>query len=135
MPLEPLVLPHIPAPPAGLAQRLNALAQSVQTGEPEARAGLHRACTMLETHFVSWLLREMRQTIPHEDGLLPHGPPQETADQLFDDALAKAVANAGGIGLARALEAQLTRPRAPRPADPTGTGSTASPPRTPAESR
>ena len=134
MPLEPLALPHIPAPPAGLAQRLNALAQGAQTGEPEARAGLHRACTMLETHFVSWLLREMRQTIPTGDGLLPHGPAQETADQLLDNALAKAVANAGGIGLARALEAQLTRPRAPRPADPTGTD-TASPPRTPAESR
>jgi flagellar protein FlgJ len=121
MPLQPILPPQVPpTPQAGLAQRLAALADGARAGQPESRAELSRACQMLEAHFVGWLLREMRQTIPHS-GLLPHGPTEETYEHLLDDALAKAIARGGGIGLARAIEAQLTRRHpAARAAQPEG---------------
>jgi len=110
MPLEPIVPPALPQPPAMSAAGLRALARRAQAGDAHARAGVREAAQMLEAHFVTWLLREMRRTIP-EGGLLPRGPAQETYDQLLDDALGQAVARRGGIGLARAIEAQLA-PRA-----------------------
>ncbi|MFP4055874.1 MAG: rod-binding protein [Candidatus Brocadiia bacterium] len=113
MPLDAAPVPHLPAgPPQAMAQRLQRLAAAAQEGQAGARAELRQACQMLEAHFVSWLLREMRQTVP-QGGLLPHGPAQETCDHLLDDALAQAVARAGGIGIARTLERQLARRAAP----------------------
>jgi len=133
MPLSPALPPHLPAPPTHLAQRLAALAADARAGRPAARAELGKACQMLEAHFVAWLLREMRQTVP-DGGLFPRGPTEETYEQLFDDALAKAVAQGGGIGLARSLEAQLAPRLAGPAADPAGR-TPPSPSRTPAESR
>jgi len=114
MPLEPILPPNLPTPPSGLAQRLARLADGARAGEQGAGTDLRQACGLLEAHFVGWLLREMRQTVPH-DGLLPYGPTEETYDQLFDDALAKNIAHGGGLGLARVIEQQLLR-RQPAPA-------------------
>jgi flagellar protein FlgJ len=122
MPLEPVTPPNLPQVPPGLAGRLARLAEGARAGQEGARTELRQACEMLEAHFVTWLLREMRQTVPHE-GLLPYGPTEETYDELLDDSLAKAVARGGGIGLARSLETQLARrslapPKVPRLAGP-----------------
>ena len=128
MPLEPLLPPQLPTAPPGLTQRLATLAEGARAGQTGARAELQRACQMVEAHFVTWLLTEMRQTLPR-DGLLPHGPTEETCEGLLDDALARAVARGGGIGLARSLEAQLSRPgtaAAGQPTQPT-TSSQSSP--------
>lgn len=108
MALEPIVPPYLPGPSAGLRGQLQALARAAQAGRRGAREELRHACQMLEAHFASWLLREMRATVPRS-GLLPHGPAEETCDYLLDDALSRAIAQGGGIGLAKALEAQLSR--------------------------
>jgi flagellar protein FlgJ len=106
MPLEPIVTPHLPAPPADAAQRLRDLAQQAQAGGPDAQERLGEAARMLEAHFVTWLLREMRRTVP-EGGLVPRGPATDIYEHLLDDALAKAIARGDGVGLARAIEEQL----------------------------
>ncbi len=108
MPLEPIVPPYLPGPSPGLEDQLHALARAARAGRAGAQTELRHACQMLEAHFVSWLLREMRATIPRS-GLLPYGPTEETYDYLLDDALSRAVSQGGGIGLATALEAQLAR--------------------------
>jgi len=103
MPLEPIVPPYLPGPSPGLEARLHALARAARAGKAGAQTELRQACQMLEAHFISWL---------------PYGPTEETYDYLLDDALSRAVSQGGGIGLAKALEAQLAR-NIPPPQQPT----------------
>ena len=109
MALQPLQ-PALPPPPAGpsatTAAHLRAVAEKAKAGEPEAQAELGEAARMLETHFVTWLLREMRRTVP-EGGLLPRGPASDIYEQMLDDSLGKAIAQGSGLGIARAIEQQL----------------------------
>jgi len=129
MAIQPLqaALPPPPAgPSASTAARLRAVAEKAKAGEPEAQAELGEAARMLETHFVTWLLREMRRTVP-EGGLLPRGPASDIYEQMLDDSLGKAIAQGSGLGIARAIEQQLA-PRvahaAPSPQDPTTASAT-----------
>jgi len=108
MPLEPIVPPYLPGPSRGLEGQLRALARAAKAGNHGAQEELRHACQMLEAHFLSWLLREMRATIPRS-GLLPYGPAEETYEFLLDDALSRAIAQGGGFGLARMVEAQLSQ--------------------------
>jgi flagellar protein FlgJ len=114
MPVDPLSSPVFPptvtldtaAPPFRTAQRLALLANQATAGDPAANANLRRATQDFEALFVSWLLREMRQTVPQSD-LLPKGPAGETYDALYDNALGQSVASGNGLGLAQLLEAKL----------------------------
>lgn len=129
MPLQPIAPPHLPGPSADTAQHLRALAEQAKAGQPDAQGRLGEAARMLEAHFITWLLREMRNTVP-EGGLLPRGPAAETYEHLLDDALAKAIARGDGVGLARAIEQQLAPraaeapPSVPHPATPSATHAT-----------
>jgi len=129
MPLQPIAPPHLPGPSANTAQHLRALAEQAKAGQPDAQGRLGEAARMLEAHFITWLLREMRNTMP-EGGLLPRGPATETYEHLLDDALAKAIARGDGVGLARAIEQQLALRAAeapssvPHPATPSATHAT-----------
>lgn len=107
-----VAIPVLPAAPFQTAQRLLALAQQASAGQPQTTAELQRAAQMFEATFVTWLLREMRQTVP-QGGLLPSGPAQETYDQMLDEAMGNRVASGQGIGLAQLLRAQLQRYLAP----------------------
>ena len=107
MALTAPIAPTLPPSPGNLAERLTALGERARSGEAGARGELRRACEMLEAHFVTWLLREMRATVPHDDGLLPHDATDEMYESLFDDTLARTIAHGGGVGIARTLEARL----------------------------
>ena len=103
---DALVQPPLPpVPGAAVLPSADALARA-RAGDAQAEAQVRRAARMLETHFVTWLLREMRATLP-EGGLLPRGPAQEVYEQMLDDALAESMARGRGLGLAQAIEAQL----------------------------
>ncbi len=136
MPVDPLSAPLFPpnvslntaAPPFQTAQNLALLADQATSDQPQANANIRRASQMFEATFVSWLLREMRQTVPQSD-LLPQGPAAGTYDQLYDNALGEAVARGNGIGLAQLLEAQLrsaaaSRAAAASPETPAAAGTT-----------
>lgn len=78
---------------------------------PAADAGrneLVRVCQDLESVFLTYLLKEMRETIP-KAGLLSGGRAEEIYTSLADAELAKELAAGGGIGLSRVLLAQLSR--------------------------
>ena len=96
--------PTLPPSPGTLADRISSLGERARAGEAGARGELSRACEMLEAHFVTWLLREMRATVPQDDGLLPRDASNETYDALFDDSLARTIAHGG---MSRDLEAEL----------------------------
>lgn len=71
---------------------------------------LAQACQDLESLFLTYLLKEMRETIP-KDGLLSGGKAEEIYTSLADAELAKELAAGGGIGISRVLLAQLSRTR------------------------
>ncbi len=59
-----------------------------------------------EAMFLSLLLKEMRQTLDDGGGLFP-GDTGDIQGGLFDQYLGKHLADAGGVGLAAALERQM----------------------------
>jgi Rod binding domain-containing protein len=60
----------------------------------------------LEHYFAFTLLQEMRKSIG-DGGLSGSGATRRLNDQLFDDAMARHIADSGQLGLARQIEAQL----------------------------
>ncbi|MBI5137088.1 MAG: rod-binding protein [Nitrospirae bacterium] len=67
-----------------------------------------QAAKEMEALFVTQLIKAMRQTVP-ESGLMSGGRGEELARTMQDDAMGKAVAAAGGIGLSRQLLQDLDR--------------------------
>lgn len=61
-----------------------------------------------EATFVSMLLKEMRQTLD-EDGGFFAGDTGDVQGGLFDMYLSRHLSEAGGIGMAKAIEQQLTQ--------------------------
>jgi flagellar protein FlgJ len=66
----------------------------------------------LEATFLSMLLKEMRQTLDEDGGLFP-GDTGDVQGGLFDLYMSKHLADAGGVGMAAALERQLQHTYAP----------------------
>jgi peptidoglycan hydrolase FlgJ len=131
MPVDPLTSPLFPpnvslnaaAPPFQTAQNLALAADQATAGQPQTNAEIRRAAQMFEASFVTWLMREMRQTVP-QSGLLPQGAADETYSQLYDEALGQSVSSGNGLGLAQLIEAKLrSQAAASAPADAAGTTS------------
>lgn len=84
-----------------------------QAGAKEAvsqreEAQLKKACERFEGLFLSYLFRVMRETIP-KSGLLGSGLWQGMFDVFFDQAIGEKVAQRARLGIAEALEKQLSR--------------------------
>jgi flagellar protein FlgJ len=77
-----------------------------QTGAAAQRQRLRRACRDLEAVFLGHLVRSMRSTAG-EKGIFGKAPGAEIYGSMMDDALASALADAGGAGLADLLYRQL----------------------------
>lgn len=60
-----------------------------------------------ESLFINTMLKEMRKTVSRSE--LLGSDAVETYEQMFDQQIALGMANAGGIGLAPFIEAQLAR--------------------------
>ncbi len=75
-------------------------------------AALRKACEDLESVFLEQLLREMRKTVPKDD-LFGGGRGEEVFLALFDQEIAKKMAERGGIGLGEVLYRQLSRETVP----------------------
>jgi flagellar protein FlgJ len=89
--------------------------------DPGELARLRRVAEDFEAILLSQLLRQMREATPR-DGLLRGGGGLRTYQGLLDDELGRALARAGGIGLAPVLTRDLSRllkpgpgPSSPRP--------------------
>jgi flagellar protein FlgJ len=69
---------------------------------------LRKACSDLESLFISYLLKEMRATIP-KSGFISGGRAEEIYTSMLDSELAKELSSKGGIGLSSVLLHQLER--------------------------
>ena len=73
------------------------------------------ACREFESLFVNQLLKEMRKTVG-KDGILPESHERSIYQGMFDEEVAKQVAQKGSLGLAEMLFQQLQqRDNSPKP--------------------
>src|SRR5207245_4829017 len=75
------------------------------------RAAFRKAATEVESFFLYYLLKTMRQAIP-KTGLL-HSKGGDTYVSLFDQEVANLAAKRGGFGLAKTMESQFFPPSGP----------------------
>ena len=86
------------------------LRQPGATGAPAdgENRRLQEAARAFEAYFLSYLMKEMRKTIP-QGGAFGNGPGQEVYQSLFDEALGQAMAQNGGIGLSKLVIQQYLK--------------------------
>lgn len=87
--------------------QIDALRERLSTnGDEAAKRKLKEACQGFESIFLQKIWEQMRKNVTKEGYL--HGRDEESYQSMFDQELAKKMAEAGGIGLADMLEQQLS---------------------------
>ena len=81
-----------------------------EVGIPGDGLQLQSACSEMESLFLNHLLQKMRSTIEKSD-LFGGGQTEELYTSMLDGEIARNLAKAGGIGLAKALQQQLEMAR------------------------
>lgn len=110
----PLAARFVPMPSDPGPFRLKTGA-TVSASAPDPHAATARE---FEATFLSLLLKEMRHTLDPDGGGLFAGDTGDVQGGLFDLFLSKHLADAGGIGLAPAIERQLRNTTNARPVPP-----------------
>lgn len=67
-----------------------------------SRARLQKACSEFESLFINHMLKTMRATVD-EGGLIENSNAGQIIKSMFDENLARGLAQGGGIGLAKIL--------------------------------
>ena len=88
-------------------QEASVLAQDLP--QPEESLDLQKACQEFESIFIHFLLKTMRESIP-TGTLLDKAPGEDMYASLFDQELAKNIAQRGGIGISQMLLRELSSP-------------------------
>ena len=107
--IPPLTIGSTPSTATGMPG-LRSVRQSGTAGAPadvESRR-LQDAARSFEAFFLSYLMKEMRKTVP-QGGAFGNGPGQEVYQSLFDEALGQAMAQNGGIGLSKLVIQQYLK--------------------------
>lgn len=93
-----------------LTKKMEALSHRVDEKKITAQdtSEIEKACTDMESLFISYLLKEMRATIP-KDGFVGKGKGEEIYTSMLDSQLAKELAAERGIGLSPLLQEGLLR--------------------------
>ncbi len=97
-----LSLPAIPYETIDLTGKMERVQQGLKSGKlsqsVENAPQLKEACAELESLFISYLLKEMRATIP-KTGLISGGRAEEIYTSMLDSEISKEIASQRGIGL------------------------------------
>jgi len=81
----------------------------IMAGSAEERAAIQEAAEAFESYFIQMMLREMRNTLSDEDGLIPKSRAEQIFTEMLDEEWAKEAARGRGIGLAQVIVQQMTR--------------------------
>lgn len=68
---------------------------------------LEKTCKDFESLFVSYMMQQMRQTIP-DDGLIGRSHAEKIYTGMLDNEVAKTISHTRGLGLAKAMYEQLS---------------------------
>ncbi len=105
-------LPNIPVMTISLSNEIERARHSIKSGgnaPPGQRdAELKETCSELESLFINYLLKEMRQTID-KSGFISGGRAEEIYTSMLDTQMAKQFAHKGGIGLSSIFMEQLSK--------------------------
>ncbi len=74
---------------------------------PEEDARLQKACKDFESFFLYYLLKQMRTSIPKDEGILEESRAQEFYQDMFDEKIADKIAQSKGMGLGATLYRQI----------------------------
>ena len=78
--------------------------ESAKPTDPE----LEKACQDMESIFLNYLLKEMRNTI-NKSGLINGGTAENIYTGMLDTEMSKVISERGGIGLSKILQDQLAK--------------------------
>lgn len=105
-------LPKIPVESISLSNEIKRVKHSIKSdrnASPGQRdADLQETCCELESLFINYLLKEMRQTID-KSGFISGGRAEEIYTSMLDTHMAKEFAHKGGIGLSSILMEQISK--------------------------
>ena len=76
---------------------------------PREKQAIREAAEAFESYFLTLMLREMRRTVPQDQGLFQKSVGERIFREMLDEEMSKEMARAGGIGLAQNIIEQLTR--------------------------
>jgi flagellar protein FlgJ len=82
--------------------------KNVGHSDDQTRRQMKEACSELESLFIYYLLKEMRETVP-KDGLFSGGKTEEMYTSMFDIQLAKEIAMKRGIGISSIVLNQVEK--------------------------
>jgi Rod binding domain-containing protein len=112
--------------PTGAASRLPAAGPGSNAAAKAGDLQLQKACAGMESLFLNHLLQKMRATIETSD-LFGGGQTEKLYTSMLDAEIARNLATAGGIGLARMLQQQLTAAGSATPGHADGGGDSGMP--------
>ncbi len=105
-----LSLPAIPYGTMDVTGKMERVQQNLKSGKlsqsVENAPQLKEACAELESLFISYLLKEMRATIP-KTGLMSGGRAEEIYTSMLDTEISKEMASQRGIGLSSLFQDRL----------------------------
>lgn len=99
-PISSMSPAHMIAQPAAGAGKSGGAAKAAEPKD------LKRACAEFESLFLTYMLKEMRATVP-KSGLISGGNAEALYTSMLDAQLAKEIAHSRGLGLAAVFERQL----------------------------
>ena len=109
---DPINLPNIPVETISLSNEIERVRHSIKSGgnasSGQKDAELKETCRELESLFINYLLKEMRQTID-KSGFISWGRAEEIYTSMLDNHMAKQFAHKGGIGLSSIFIEQLSK--------------------------
>jgi flagellar protein FlgJ len=108
--MDDMNLATMPYQSMDLAKKMEAISHRVDSKRITAEdpSEIEKACTDMESLFISYLLKEMRATIP-KDGFIGKGKGEEIYTSMLDSQLAKELAAERGIGLSPLLHEGMLR--------------------------
>ena len=109
---DDIIFPTIPLKTTILDHKIERVKNSIESGK-KAPVGqrdvkLKETCREIESLFINYLLKEMRQTID-KSGFISGGRAEEIYTSMLDTHMAKQFAHKGGIGLSSIFIEQLSK--------------------------
>jgi len=109
---DDMIFATIPVKTAILDQKIERVKNSIESGKnapvKQREIKLKETCSELESLFINYLLKEMRQTI-EKSGFISGGRAEEIYTSMLDTQMAKEFAHKGGIGLSSIFMEQLKK--------------------------
>lgn len=109
---DPIVQQALEIQPLDVKQQMDRARRTLTAARSESTkptdSELEKACQEMESIFLNFLLKEMRNTI-NKSGLINGGTAENIYTGMLDTEMSKVISERGGIGLSKILQDQLAK--------------------------